>query len=93
MHLLESHGQLLNNIYNRMPWPLLMLNVDRCVVECNSTAYQVLQGDAPIALGAAEQLNCCDRSYRSYRSYRCGQRRHGLRPPASASAARSDAGR
>ncbi len=64
MHMLEDHGQLLNNIYNRMPWPLLMLDADMRVVECNAAARQALQADAPIVLGAAGQLSFKDRQLR-----------------------------
>ena len=40
MHALEDRTQVLNAMYNQMPWPMLMLDEWMQVVECNAIAHQ-----------------------------------------------------
>lgn len=52
LHMLEDQNQLLNRLYNSMPWPMLMLAEDLSVVSCNPSARQALsQGSAIQLLG------------------------------------------
>ena len=60
MHALEDRTQVLNTMYNQMPWPMLMLDEKMRVLECNPAARQALcQG--PIELLADGTLRFADR--------------------------------
>ncbi|MGB1465479.1 MAG: alpha/beta fold hydrolase [Alcanivorax nanhaiticus] len=61
MHALEDRTQVLNAMYNQMPWPMLMLDEQMRVVECNAVAHQVLN-DGPVQLRADGSLSFSDRS-------------------------------
>ncbi|HBP69510.1 MAG TPA: alpha/beta hydrolase, partial [Alcanivorax sp.] len=42
MHALEDRTQILNSMYNQMPWPMLMLDERMRALECNPAARQAL---------------------------------------------------
>lgn len=42
MHALEDRTNMLNAMYNQMPWPMLMLGDQLKVLESNPVAHQVL---------------------------------------------------
>lgn len=60
MHALEDRTQVLNAMYNQMPWPMLMLGDSMQVLECNPVARQVL-ADGPVQLYEDGTLLFADR--------------------------------
>ena len=60
MHALEDRTQVLNAMYNQMPWPMLMLDDGMQVLECNPVARQVL-ADGPVQLHEDGSLLFADR--------------------------------
>ena len=60
MHALEDRTQVLNAMYNQMPWPMLMLDDSMQVLECNPVARQVL-ADGPVQLREDGTLLFADR--------------------------------
>ena len=60
MHALEDRTQVLNAMYNQMPWPMLMLGDGMQVLECNPVARQVL-ADGPVQLYEDGTLLFADR--------------------------------
>ena len=60
MHALEDRTQVLNAMYNQMPWPMLMLDNSMQVLECNPVARQVL-ADGPVQLCEDGTLLFADR--------------------------------
>ncbi|MED5387284.1 MAG: alpha/beta hydrolase, partial [Pseudomonadota bacterium] len=60
MHALEDRSQVLNAMYNQMPWPMLMLGDSMQVIECNPVATQVL-ADGPVQLREDGSLIFSDR--------------------------------
>jgi len=60
MHALEDRSQVLNAMYNQMPWPMLMLDDSMQVLECNPVARQVL-ADGPVQLREDGTLMFADR--------------------------------
>ncbi len=46
MHALEDRTQILNTMYNQMPWPMLMLDERMHCLECNPAARQGLREGA-----------------------------------------------
>lgn len=60
MHALEDRTQVLNAMYNQMPWPMLMLDDSMQVLECNPVARQVL-ADGPVQLREDGTLTFADR--------------------------------
>jgi len=63
MHALEDRCQVLNTLYNQMPWPMLMLDEWMQVVECNAIAHQVL-AEGVVQLTSSGQLVIHDRKLR-----------------------------
>lgn len=61
MHALEDRTQVLNAMYNQMPWPMLMLDDSMQVLECNPVARQVL-ADGPVQLREDGSLLFADRA-------------------------------
>jgi len=61
MHALEDRTQVLNAMYNQMPWPMLMLDDSMQVLECNPVARQVL-ADGPVQLREDGGLLFADRA-------------------------------
>ena len=61
MHALEDRTQILNSMYNQMPWPMLMLDERMRALECNPAARQALT-QAPIELLPDGTLRFADRT-------------------------------
>ncbi len=60
MHALEDRTQILNSMYNQMPWPMLMLGEQLQVLESNPVAQQVL-AEGPVQLRGNGTLSIADR--------------------------------
>lgn len=60
IHALEDRTQLLSTMYDQMPWPMLMLDQEMHVVECNVAARQTLTRE-PVTLLPDGQLRIADR--------------------------------
>ena len=60
IHALEDRTQVLNAMYNQMPWPMLMLDDGMQVLECNPVARLVL-ADGPVQLHEDGSLLFADR--------------------------------
>ncbi len=58
MHALEDRTQILNSMYNQMPWPMLMLDDQLHVVKHNSAADRIMaSGPLRMADGGALMLS------------------------------------
>ncbi len=62
IHALEDQKQTLNSIYNNMPWPVLMLDVDMRVIDANRAAQEFLTAAAPITLAPNGSLHFQDKA-------------------------------
>ena len=60
MHALEDRTNVLNAMYNQMPWPMLMLGEQLQVLESNPVAQQVL-AEGPVQLRGNGTLSIADR--------------------------------
>ena len=60
MHALEDRTNVLNAMYNQMPWPMLMLGEQLQVLESNPVAQQVL-AEGPVQLRVNGTLSIADR--------------------------------
>ena len=63
MHALEDRTNVLNAMYNQMPWPMLMLGDHLQVLESNPVAHQVLS-EGPVRLRADGVLSFSDAELR-----------------------------
>ncbi len=63
MHALEDRTNMLNAMYNQMPWPMLMLGDQLQVLESNPVAHQVL-AEGPVRLRADGTLSFADTELR-----------------------------
>ncbi len=63
MHALEDRTRILNDMYNQMPWPMLMLDEQMGVLECNPVAEQVLSS-GPVEILPDRSLHFSDRELR-----------------------------
>lgn len=56
MHKLEDTGRLLNETYDHMPWPLLILDSEAEVISSNPIAQRNLIDSFPVQISAANKL-------------------------------------
>jgi len=63
MHALEDRTRILNDMYNQMPWPMLMLDERMGVLECNPVAEQALSS-GPLEILPDRSLQFSDRELR-----------------------------
>ncbi|WP_236556048.1 alpha/beta fold hydrolase [Alcanivorax sp. S71-1-4] len=59
IHALEDRNRILNSMYHQMPWPMLMLDDQMQVLECNPAAHRAL-ADGPVQLLADGRLRFRD---------------------------------
>lgn len=64
LHTLEDQNQLLSRLYHAMPWPMLMLGDELCVISCNTAARQSLGQDSSVQLLPDDRLALRDSSLR-----------------------------
>lgn len=62
IYVLEDQKQILNTMYNNMPWPLLMLDAQMNVIDVNQSASQLLGDSASISMDKNKNLKFKDKA-------------------------------